>query len=62
MKKLIATFLFAASAGISFTAAATSCEYMCGKAYRYCMDRAAGDADAQAACYEALDNCNQSCS
>ncbi|MCE3263536.1 MAG: hypothetical protein K0R43_2615 [Pseudoduganella sp.] len=62
MKKLIATFLFAVGAGVSFTAAATSCEYMCGKAYRYCMNSAADDADAQAACYDAFENCNQSCS
>ncbi|WP_028102933.1 hypothetical protein [Pseudoduganella violaceinigra] len=61
MKKVLAVFLFAVGVGASLTAAATSCEYRCGVAYRICLKNAGGNVDAQGACWEAYDNCNQSC-
>ncbi len=61
MKKLIATFLFAAGIGVSFTAAATSCYYYCNVSKNYCLSHAGSDPAAQQACWDEYTACTDGC-
>lgn len=61
MKKLIATFLFAAGVGVSFTAAATNCYYYCNLAKNHCLAQAGTNADAQQACWDEFTACTDGC-
>ncbi len=61
MKKLIATFLFAAGVGVSFTAAATGCYYSCNLARTHCLNMAGSNAGAQQACWDQYYACQEQC-